>query len=85
MRKEEFLHDKTYAHLFKAVSRREYADVKRYARKLKEITDEIGYEKISTLCEDILNAVRIKCYKAIPKMFEELEEEYEHRIRDMKK
>ncbi|MDD2979314.1 MAG: hypothetical protein PHN80_05010 [Hespellia sp.] len=84
MKKEEFLHDKTYAHLFKAVSKREYADVKKYARELKTITDEFGYEKMSALCEDIQNAVRIKCYKAIPKMFEELEEEYECELRKMK-
>ncbi|SHK71875.1 hypothetical protein [Hespellia stercorisuis] len=81
MTKKNFPADQTFGQLYRAVSARRYKEAEEPVRKLRKISGELGFAKMSALCTDILNAILIKCYKGIPSLFSELEEEYEEQLR----
>lgn len=83
MKKEDFPKDRTYANLYRAVSRCNYKKVDQYAHELRDIANKFEFEQLSDQCESIINAIRIKCEKGIPGLFKDLEAEYERIIRGL--
>ena len=76
----KFIDDPTYESLSKAVGAESYMDIERDAHTLKGTSANLGFQRLSDICAQLVDCVRRKEYHEISEIWGLMKKEYEELI-----